>query len=162
MPGSLLHGSWEIFTGPGQHAPDGTGKAECHNPVPETVEKSDSSVVPQKPSNKRRQLPAEMVERRGEAEGNAEQAPACRTLSRTVSASTGLRRVRETARRNRRLRFTALLHHITPQLLVDSFYSLRRNAAAGVDGMTWRQYQEILDRRVPMLHRMIHTGDQYV
>jgi RNA-directed DNA polymerase len=52
----------------------------------------------------------------------------------------------------------ALLHHITPQLLVDGFYSLQRNAAAGVDGMTWRQYQEILDRRVPILHRLIHTG----
>jgi retron-type reverse transcriptase len=41
---------------------------------------------------------------------------------------------------------------------VDSFYSLQRNAAAGVDGTTWRQYQEILDRRVPILHRLIHTG----
>ena len=158
MPGSLLHGSWEISTGPGQHVPGGTGKAVCRNPAPKTGEKSDSPVVPQKPSNKGRQLPAEMVEGRGEAEGNAEQTPASRTLSRTVSASTGLERVREAARRNRRLRFTALLHHITPQLLVDSFYSLQRNAAAGVDGTTWRQYQEILDQRVPVLHRMIHTG----
>jgi retron-type reverse transcriptase len=41
---------------------------------------------------------------------------------------------------------------------VDSFYSLQRNAAAGVDGMTWRQYQEILNQRVPVLHRMIHAG----
>jgi RNA-directed DNA polymerase len=158
MPGSLLHGSWEISTGPGQHSPGGTGKAECRNPAPETVEKSDSLVIPRKPLNKGRQLPAEMVEGRSEAEGNAEQAPACRTLSRNVSASTGLGRVREAARRNRRLRFTALLHHITPQLLADSFYSLKRNAAAGVDGTTWRQYQEILEQRVPVLHRMIHTG----
>jgi hypothetical protein len=90
MPGSLLHGSWEIYTGPGhtgpgQHVPGRTGKAVCRNPAPETVEKSDSPEVPQKPSNKGRQLPAEMVEGRGEAEGNAEQAPALRILSRTVS-----------------------------------------------------------------------------
>ena len=84
--------------------------------------------------------------------------PAPRTQSRTSCASMGLERVREAARRNRRLRFTALLHHITPQLLVDSFYSLQRNAAAGVDGVTWREYEKILAQRVPMLHRMIHTG----
>ena len=53
----------------------------------------------------------------------------------------GLEGVREAARRNRRLRFTALLHHITPSLLVDSFYALQRNAAAGVDGVTWREYE---------------------
>jgi hypothetical protein len=58
-------------------------------PAPETVEKSDSPVVPRKPSNNGRQLPAEMVEGRGEAEGNAEQTPACRTLSRTVNPVDG-------------------------------------------------------------------------
>jgi group II intron reverse transcriptase/maturase len=70
----------------------------------------------------------------------------------------GLQRVREAARRDRRLRFSALLHHVTPQLLVDSFYSLQRNAAAGVDGVRWREYEEILAQRVPVLHRLIHTG----
>ena len=157
MPGSLLHGSWEISTGPAEHSSGRTGKAICRNPVSETVEKSDSLIVPKKPLNKGT-FPAEMVEGRSEAEGNAEQTPASRTLSRTVGASMGLERVREAARRNRRLRFTALLHHITPQLLVDSFYSLQRKAAAGVDGTTWRQYQEILAQRVPILHRLIHTG----
>jgi RNA-directed DNA polymerase len=157
MPGSLLHGSWEISTVPGEHSSGRTGKAICRNPVPETVEKSDSLRVPKKPLNKGT-FPAEMVEGRSEAEGNAEQTSASRTLSRTVGASMGLERVREAARRNRRLRFTALLHHITPQLLVDSFYSLQRNAAAGVDGTTWRQDQEILAQRVLVLHRLIHTG----
>ena len=50
------------------------------------------------------------------------------------------------------------LHHITPQLLVDSFYSLQKNAAAGVDGVTWREYEKILPQRVAEMHRMIHTG----
>jgi len=70
----------------------------------------------------------------------------------------GLEGVRKAARRNRRLQFTALLHHITPQLLVDSFYSLQRDAAAGVDGVTWREYEKILAQRVTELHRMIHAG----
>jgi group II intron reverse transcriptase/maturase len=102
--------------------------------------------------------PAETVEGRGEAKGNAEQTSASRTQSRISCASTSLERVREAARRNKRLRFSALLHHITPQLLADSFYSLQRNAAAGVDGMTWRKYEEILAQRLPILHRLIHTG----
>jgi retron-type reverse transcriptase len=50
------------------------------------------------------------------------------------------------------------MHHITPQLLVDSFYSLQRNAAAGVDGVTWREYEKILPQRVTELRRMIHAG----
>ena len=99
-----------------------------------------------------------MVEGRSAAKGNAEQAPAPRTQSRTSCASMGLEGVRQAARRNRRLRFTALMHHITPQLLVDSFYSLQRNAAAGVDGVTWREYEKILPQRVTELHRMIHAG----
>jgi RNA-directed DNA polymerase len=70
----------------------------------------------------------------------------------------GLEGVRRAARRNRRLQFTALLHHITPQVLVDSFYSLQKNAAAGVDGVTWREYEKILPQRVTEMHRKIHTG----
>src|SRR5437763_4302168 len=50
------------------------------------------------------------------------------------------------------------MHHITPQLLVDSFYRLQRNAAAGVDGVTWREYEKILPQRVAELHRLIHAG----
>lgn len=157
MPGSLLHRSWEISIAPGSKPPGSAGKADSRNPVPQAVEKSDSPIVPKKPSNKGK-YPAETVEGRGEAKGNAEQTPALRTQSRISCASMRLERVREAARRNRRLRFTALLHHITPELLVESFYSLQRNAAAGVDGVTWRKYQEILTQRVPVLHRMIHLG----
>jgi hypothetical protein len=56
------------------------------------------------------------------------------------------------------VRFTALLHHITPQLLVESFHALRHDAAAGVYGVTWRDYEEGLYERVHGLHREIHTG----
>lgn len=157
MSGSLSRRSWEISIAPEANAPGSTGKAHSHKPVIQAVEKSDSLIVPKKPSNNGAN-PAEMVEGRGEAKGNAERTPASRTQSRKSCASMGLLRVREAARRSRRLRFTALLHHITPQLLVDSFYSLQRTAAAGVDGVRWREYEEILAQRVPVLHRMIHTG----
>ncbi len=156
-PGSFLHRSWEISAAPGATSPGSSGKAKSHTPGPPAAEKSDALIVPGKPSNKGAD-PAEMVEGRNAAKGNAEQVPAPRTLSRTSSASTGLESVRQAARRNRRLQFTALLHHITPQLLVDSFYSLQKDAAAGVDGVTWREYEKILPQRVTELHRMVHVG----
>ena len=95
--------------------------------------------------------PAEGREGRRAAKGNAEQPPAPRTQSRT-RASMGLDGVREAARAlkasGKEVRFTALMHHITPQLLIDSFMHLKRTAAAGVDGVTWREYEEGLVDRV--------------
>jgi group II intron reverse transcriptase/maturase len=70
----------------------------------------------------------------------------------------GLEGVREAARRDRRARFTALLHHITPELLEASFQRLRRDAAAGVDAVTWAGYAEDLASHIPELHRRVHTG----
>ncbi|MGV8864996.1 MAG: hypothetical protein ACOH2T_28065 [Pseudomonas sp.] len=55
------------------------------------------------------------------------------------------------------MQFTALLHHITPQLLAQSFYALRRDAAVGVDGMSWREYEEGLLQRVSKLHARLHA-----
>ncbi len=155
--GSFLHRSWEISAVPGETTSGGPGKAKSRTPGAPTVEKSDALVLPERPSNKGDQ-PAEMVEGRSAAKGNAAQDPAPRTQRRTSCASMGLEGVRQAARRNRRLQFTALMHHITPQLLVDSFYSLQRNAAAGVDGVTWREYEKILPQRVTEMHRMIQSG----
>jgi group II intron reverse transcriptase/maturase len=70
----------------------------------------------------------------------------------------GLDGIREAARRNPGLKFTSLLHHITPSLLAESFYELKRNAAAGVDGVTWGEYENILYGRVVHLHKELHTG----
>jgi group II intron reverse transcriptase/maturase len=82
---------------------------------------------------------------------------ASRTQSR-LDAWIALQRVREVARRNRRARFTALLHHVTADLLRESFYALKRHAAPGVDGLTWEQYEADLDDRIPDLHRRVHLG----
>jgi len=157
MSGSLLHRSWEISSATVAADTAGAEKADRRNAAIHTDEKSDTLKVPKKPPNKGSR-PAEALEGRGVAKGNADRTPAPRTLSRTSCASMGLEGVREAARRNKRLRFTALLHHITPSLLVDSFYALQRNPAAGVDRVTWREYEPILHERVNDLHRRIHTG----
>ena len=156
-PGSFLHGSWEISSVPEPRGTGGTGKAKSRNPVAHADEKSDTPVVPKKPPNNGDD-PAEVVEERGVAKGNVNKNPASRTQSRTSCASMGLEGVRVIARREKTVRFTALLHHITPQLLVESFNALRHDAAAGVDGVTWRDYEEGLYERVHGLHREIHAG----
>lgn len=122
-----------------------------------TSEKSDTFVVPRKSPNKGHR-PAEALEGRNVAKGNANPASAPRTQRRNSCASMGLEGVRKAACRDRRQRFTALLHHITPALLTESFRALSRSAAAGVDGATWRDYEAILPQRVHELHRQIQVG----
>ena len=157
MSGSFLHRSWEISSATEASSTVGAGKADRREPAIYAGEKSDTPKVPEKLLNNG-PSPAEAVEGRGVAKGNANQTPAPRTQSRSSCASMGLEGVRKAARGNKRLRFTALLHHITPSLLVDSFYALQRNAAAGVDRVTWREYEPILLERVKDLHQRIHTG----
>lgn len=154
MSGSLLYRNWDTSTVPDGARSGGAGKGD-RTPAVNAVEESDTLIIPVKPSNK--VISAEMVEERSVAEGNADLAPTCRTQSRE-HVSMGLEGVREVARQDGRAKFTALLHHITPSLLVESFYELKRDAAAGVDGETWRQYEERLNSRVHELHREIHTG----
>src|SRR3990167_8834558 len=91
MLGSELHGSWEISSVPEAPESGGTGKAQSHNPVAHADEKSDTPVVPEKPSNKGKS-PAEMVEERGVAKGNASKNPVPRTPSRDKVASMGDRK----------------------------------------------------------------------
>jgi retron-type reverse transcriptase len=85
------------------------------------------------------------------------QAAASRTQSR-LGALNALDRVREAARRDRRARFTALLHHVTVDRLQEAFFALKHEAAPGVDGLTWEQYESGLDDRLRDLHRRIHEG----
>ncbi len=72
--------------------------------------------------------------------------------------SQGLQGVRERARKSKQERFTALLHHVTPTLLRESFYGLKRKAAPGVDGMTWKEYETGLEDRLTDLHGRVHRG----
>jgi len=91
-------------------------------------------------------------------EGSSGQSPADRTPSRGDAASSGLDRVREAAQRDPSLRFTALLHHVTPSLLEDAYHALKHDAAPGVDGETWVGYGEYLEDRIADLHARVHSG----
>jgi retron-type reverse transcriptase len=65
--------------------------------------------------------------------------------------------VREVARKDRKAKFTALLHHITIPLLFEGFFALKRGAAPGIDGVTWEQYEADLEDRLADLHRRVHA-----
>ncbi len=70
----------------------------------------------------------------------------------------GLARIREAAARNRTLRFTNLMHHITEEMLREAYYALKRNAAAGVDEVTWHEYGEGLEDRIIGLYDRVQSG----
>jgi group II intron reverse transcriptase/maturase len=118
---------------------------------------SDDRIVPAKCLNNGEQAPAEGMEGRRSTKENIEQATPPRTQSRTSELS-DLLGVREVARRDKRTQFTALLHHVTTKLLRDSYYALKRDAAPGVDGVTWQEYETDLDEKLADLHRGIHRG----
>lgn len=121
--------------------------------------KSDERVVPVKLANKgAAEAPAESAEERRSAKWNTKQSNLDRTQSRKDRRSSGLRGVREAARKNRQLKFTALLHHVDVSLLRSSFFKLKKTAAVGVDGVTWREYERDLEARLVDLHGRIHRG----
>jgi RNA-directed DNA polymerase len=120
-------------------------------------EKSDSVVVAMKSANKTEQSVAEPVEPRTGTKGNANQQSTRRAQDRE-SVSQALERVRLAARRGEKGKFTSLLHHVDPEMLRTSFYALKRNAAPGVDGMTWDTYEQGLDRRIEDLHARVQSG----
>jgi len=121
------------------------------------LEKSDSVVVAVKPANKAGEPAAEWVEPRTGTKGNAGQPRTRRTQSRG-SVSPGLDRVRSAARQRKKGKFTALLHHVTVDLLREAFLALKRRAAPGVDGVTWEDYAAGLEGHLLDLHARVHSG----
>src|SRR6202040_3322877 len=118
---------------------------------------SDSAIVAEKPTNKAERSAAEPVEPRAEAKGNARQQSTGRAQSRgTVSQA--LERIRQAARQRKKEKFTALLHHISIDLLDEAFFELRKDAAPGVDGLIWTDYEQNLERNLEDLHARIHRG----
>jgi group II intron reverse transcriptase/maturase len=145
-------------------AADRSEKAHGHKSDTHVVGESDSPIVPEKPANKGGPSPAESAEGRGLTEENAGQLLLDRMQSRKADGipfaarSRGLPGVREAARKDGKLRFNNLLHHITPELLEASFFELKKQAAPGVDGETWRDYAVDFTRRIDDLHGRIHRG----
>jgi RNA-directed DNA polymerase len=120
-------------------------------------EKSDSVIVAGKSPNKPGRPATEATERRTEAKENASQQRTRRAQNRE-SVSQALERVRQAARQRKKERFTALFHHITVDLLRLSFFALRRDAAPGVDGVTWQDYEADFERKLLDLHARVHRG----
>lgn len=121
------------------------------------AEKSDPAIVAVKPANKAERSAAELGEPRAGAEENASQVGARRTPSRE-GASYGLERVRQAARLKKEERFTALLHHLDVDRLREAYFALKREAAPGVDGVTWADYGQGLEVRLADLHGRVHRG----
>jgi group II intron reverse transcriptase/maturase len=108
-------------------------------------------------SNKDENSLAESGEGRTPIKENARQSNTHSTQS-GKRVSQGLAGVRKAARDNKEMKFTALLHHLTVDLLRESFYSLKRKAAPGVDGVTWPEYEVGLEDRLTDLHGRVHRG----
>src|SRR2546421_462870 len=120
--------------------------------------KSDRPAVPEKSPNNAGQPAAEGMEGSGLAKGNLPQQNASRTPSRE-DASSALERVRQAASKDKKLRFTALLHHLyNLETLRMAYFSLKKEAAPGVDGETWRNYGETLEDNLQDLSHRLKRG----
>jgi RNA-directed DNA polymerase len=134
-----------------------SGKAHGRTPDTHAVEESDSGVVPMNQPNKSGNPLAEVGEGRPEIKENIAQSSTRPTQS-GGSVSQGLSGVRQRAKERKQEKFTALLHHLTVDLLRESYFALQRKAAPGVDGETWQQYGTGLEGRLTDLHSRVHRG----
>jgi retron-type reverse transcriptase len=120
--------------------------------------KSDRPVVPEKSPNKSGQPRAEEMEGRGLTKGKPFQQNASRTPSR-IDAPNALERIRQAARKDKKLQFTALLHHIyNLGTLRMAYFRLKKEASPGVDGETWRHYGEKLENNLQDLSERLKRG----
>ena len=159
MCGCISRGSREVLrlsaregaqTAPGSqqtHAGDARAQEVRH---PHSTEEAPNNVA---------EPTAEVMEGRGVAKGNSFQHTVSRTQGRTYDTPSALERVRLAAQRDRRQRFTALLHHVVSvDRLRAAYGALRRAAAAGLDGTTWRQYGAALEANLQDLSARLRRG----
>jgi RNA-directed DNA polymerase len=110
-----------------------------------------------KPPNKDRKRSAEVAQESAPAKENSGELYRFPTQSRR-GVSQGLAGVRQAARERKAEKFTALLHHLTAGLLKESYDALKRQAAPGVDGMRWSDYEDGKEERLEELDDRIHRG----
>jgi hypothetical protein len=134
-----------------------SAKAQSHTADVNALQESDRCEVPVKQPNKEEQSLAEAAEERRRPKENDAQSSTSPTQS-GERVSQGLSGVRRVAQVRKQEQFTALLHHVTVSLLRESFDALKKNAAPGVDGVTWREYEMGLEGRLTDLHRRVHRG----
>ena len=121
------------------------------------MEKSDSAIVAVKSANKGAPAPVEPMEPRAEPKGNPEGQSTRRTQDRE-SVSQAADRIRQFVQREPGVRLTTLLNHVTVDALRWAYFEMKKDAAAGADGVTWRTYGEGLEGRLADLHDRVHSG----
>ena len=119
--------------------------------------KSDPGIVAEKPANNAEPSAAESVEPRTGTKGNADQ-QSTRQAQDWERVSQALARIRQAAKLRKKERFTSLLHHVSVDLLRLSFFALKKDAAPGVDGLAWRDYETNLEGNLEDLHDRVHRG----
>jgi len=134
-----------------------SAKAQSHTADVHALEESDRAIVSMNQPNKEERSSAEAGEKRVRAKENIIQPNTSPTQS-GERVSQGLNGVREAAQKRRQERFTALLHHVNVDQLRKSYYALKRQAAPGVDGVTWKEYETGLEDRLNDLHNRVHRG----
>ena len=153
-----MHENREISRAPRSSQDRGRSEqAQSRTSDMHALEESDRATVPMNQPNKEGQPSAEVGEGRARAKENIVRSHTSPTQS-GERVSQGLGGVREAAQRRKQERFTALLHHVTIDLLRDSFFALKRQAAPGVDGVTWQEYETGLEDRLIDLHSRVHRG----
>ena len=157
-PRNFMHENRETSETPagkpdGRSAGEGSG---CTARV-YVCEESHSGVIPMNHSNKGTRSSAESGEGRPLIKENASQ-PNTHPTQSGERMSQGWAGVRKAAREHKEMKFTAWLHHLTVDLLRESFYSLKRKAAPGVDGIRWQEYESGLEDRLVDLHGRVHRG----
>jgi len=162
MPGHSTRENRETLAA---SAPDGrrrpVGEGHGRTADVHAARESDEGIVPTNaPNNDARSGSAEAREGRPSTTENPEPSASPRTQRRSGAPgeSLGLLGVRQAAQRDKRLRFTALLHHVSVAQLRASYVALKREAAPGVDGVTWQSYQVDLERRLATRHERVHRG----
>ena len=118
---------------------------------------ASSDPTPVMSANKGMSVPAEPMEGRAGTRGN----PCGQSMHRTQGRdrmSQAAERIRQAATRKPKEKLTALLHHVTTDVLEASYFMLKKDAAAGVDGVTWKEYGNGLEERLPGLHDRVHSG----
>ena len=152
-----MHENREISSTPWPNDQGRPAKAINRNADKHVLEKSDCAVVPVIQPNKEAKASAEAGEGRAQMKENIAQ-PRMHPTQSGKCMSQGLDGVRKAARERKQERFTTLLHHVTVDLLRDSFYALQRKASPGVDGVTWQEYENGLGDRIIDLHSRVHRG----
>lgn len=158
--GSSMRGNRETPEAPPTDGVEGrSAKAQGHTADVHAFGESDDPIVPENQANKVEQSAAESGEGRGSAKGNAQESAAYRAQNRE-HVSIGLEGVRQAAKRDKRMRFTTLLHHVDLRRLRESYEELNPKATPGIDEVTWEEYGQGLEDRLIDLKGRVH-GETY-